>query len=164
MHYIRAELVEQAVFDFLSDNILLPEHLLRVLQDDQPDDETRQALEREARRLTADLADVEQVINRLVDAVGRRGYSSSLAERLAEREAERSRLRVRLSEVQRRLEQTKVDVPLAVVADFCCSAREALQRGALDDVRALLRSIVVRVEVEPEGGRLIYNFPLLVGL
>jgi hypothetical protein len=34
----------------------------------------------------------------------------------------------------------------------------------LDDVRALLRSIVVRVEVEPEGGRLIYNFPSLVGL
>jgi site-specific DNA recombinase len=164
LHYIRAELVEQAVFDFLSDNILLPEHLLRVLEDAQPDDETRQALEREARRLTADLADVEQVISRLVDAVERSGYSSSLAERLAEREAERSRLRVRLSDIQRRLEQTKVDVPLAVVEDFCYNAREALEHGALDDVRVLLRSIVVRVEVEPDGGRLIYNFPFLVGL
>jgi len=95
--------------------------------------------------LTVHLADVEHVISRPVDAVERSGYSSSLAERLAGREAERSRLRVRLSEVQRCLGQTQVDVPLAVVEDFSYNAREALQHGALDDVRALLRSIVVRV-------------------
>ena len=164
MHYIRAELVEQAVFDSLLEHILLPEHLLRILEDAQPDDETRQMLERDAQRLAASLVDVEGIIERLVDAVERSGYSSSLVERLAEREAERSALRLQLSEVQRRLEQTKVDVPLAVVKDFCYNAREALQHGALEDIRALLRSIVVRIEVEPDGGRLIYNFPLLVGL
>jgi hypothetical protein len=164
MHYIQAELVEQAVFDFLSDKILLPEHLLRVLQAAQPDYETRQVLDREALRLAADLADVRQVSNQLVDAVERGGYSSSLTERLAEREADRSRLRVRLSQVQRRLEQTKADVPVAVVEDFCTNAREALQHGALDDIRTVLRSIVIRVEVEPDGGRLIYKFPFLVEL
>lgn len=93
-------------------------------------------------------SNVEQVISRLVDAVERSGYSSSLAERLAEREAERAGLRVQLSEVQRRLDQTNVDVPLAVVEDFCLNAREALQHGALDDVQVLLCSIVVRVEVD----------------
>ncbi len=143
---------------------MLPEHLLRILEDAQPDDETRQMLERDAQRLAASLVDVEGIIERLVDAVERSGYSSSLVERLAEREAERSALRLQLSEVQRRLEQTKVDVPLAVVKNFCYNAREALQHGALEDIRALLRSIVVRIEVEPHGGRLIYNFPLLVGL
>jgi hypothetical protein len=94
----------------------------------------------------------------LVDAVERSGYSPSVAERLADREAERSRLRVRLSDIPRRLEHTKVDMPLVVVQDYRHNARKALQHGALDDVRALLRSIVVRVELEPDGGRLISNF------
>ena len=109
-------------------------------------------LERDAQLLTVTLADVEHVISRLVDAIERSGYSASLAERLAEREAERSRVRVQLSEVQHRLEQTKVDVPIAVLEDFCDHAREALQHGALEDVRAVLHSMVVRVEAEPEEG------------
>jgi DNA invertase Pin-like site-specific DNA recombinase len=164
MHFLRAELVEQAVFDFLAEQVLLPEHLLQVLQDAQPDDEERRVLEQDAQLLKITLADVEQVISRLVDAIERSGHSASLAERLAEREAERSRVRVQLSEVQHRLEETKVDVPLAVLEDFCDHAREALQHGALEDVRAVLHSMVVRVEAEQGGGRLVYNFPFVVGL
>jgi hypothetical protein len=92
MHPTQADLVEQAVPDFLSDNVLLlPEHLLKVLEDALPDGDMRQALDREALHLTAGLADVEQVVCWLVDAVERGGYSSSLAERLAEWQAERSR-------------------------------------------------------------------------
>jgi hypothetical protein len=164
MDFLRAELVEQAVFDFLAEQVLLPEHLLQVLQDAQPDDGERRVLEQDAQLLTVTLADVEQVISRLVDAIERSGHSASLAERLAEREAERSRVRVQLSEVQHRLEETKVDVPKAVLEDFCDHAREALQHGALEDVRAVLHSMVVRVEAEQGGGRLVYNFPFVVGL
>jgi hypothetical protein len=74
MHYIQADLVEQAVLDFLSDNVLLlPEHLLKVLEDALPDGDMRQALDPEALHLTAGLADVEQVVCWLVDAVERGG-------------------------------------------------------------------------------------------
>ena len=84
-------------------------------------------------------------------------------DRLAEREGERSALQLQVAEVQRRLEQTEVHVPLAVVEDYCHNAQEGLQHGALEDIRALLRSIVVRVEVEPDGGRLIYSIPFIGG-
>jgi site-specific DNA recombinase len=159
MHYLRADVVEEAVYRVLLEEVLLPEKLLQILRDARPDDETRQALEHDAARLEADLVDVEQVLRRLVDAVERSGYSASLAERLAEREKERSELRVRLSGVRERLDRAEAEIPLVVAEDYCSNAREVLAQGTLDDVRALLRSIVVRIEVEPEHGTLIYGFP-----
>jgi IS1 family transposase len=93
-----------------------------------------------------------------------RHYATSLEARLGQREQERTELETELSAVRRRLARTETEVPLDLVEDFCYNAREVLQKGKLDDVRALPRPIVVRVEVEPEEGRLIYNFPLLVGI
>ena len=50
------------------------------------------------------------------------------------------------------------------VGGFLLQCAKPSSMGELDDVRALLRSIVVRVEVEPEEGRLVYKLPLLVDL
>ena len=90
MHYLRADVIEEAVYRVLLEEVLLPENLLKILKD-AAYDETRQALEHDAQRFEASLVDVEQVLRRLVDAVERSGYSASLGERLAEREKERSR-------------------------------------------------------------------------
>jgi len=46
-----------------------------------------------------------------------------------------------------------------VAQDYCTNARDVLAQATLENIRALLRSIVVRVEVEPEHGTLIYGFP-----
>jgi len=100
-HYVNAKALEGAVLDKLVEEVLRPEHLLRVLKDAQPDDETRQALERDKRRLEAQVTDTETVIHRLLDAVERGGYSASLEERLGQRERERAELLTEMSAVRR---------------------------------------------------------------
>jgi hypothetical protein len=132
---------------------------MHVLKDAQPDDEMRQGLERDERRLETKLADTETVINRLLDAVERGGYSASLEMRLGQRERERTKLQTELSAVQRQLTQTEVEVPFDVLEDFCYHAREALEIGSVEDVRATLRNLLIRIEVEPHRGRIIYGFP-----
>jgi len=158
-HYVNANALEGAVLDKLAAEVLQPEHLLRVLQDVQPNEEARQELERDRRRLEVQFADTETVINRLLDAVESSGYSVSLEERLGQREQERAELETELSAVQRSLAQTEIDVPLDVVEDFCHHAREVLDTGDVEDVRALLRTFIVRIEVEDHRGRIIYGFP-----
>jgi len=159
MHYVNAKAIEGAVLDKVVEDILRPEHLLRVLKGAQPDDEMRQELERDQRRLEAKIADTEQVLERLLDAVERGGYSASLEERLGQRERERTELQTELSAVQRQLAQTEVDVPFDVLEDFCYHVREALEIGDVGDVRALLRTFIVRIELEKNRGRMIYTFP-----
>jgi len=148
-HYVTANALEGAVLDKLVEEVLQPEHLLRVLKDAQPDDEAREELERDRRRLEAKITDIETVINRLLDAVERSCYSGSLEERLGQRERERAELQTELAAVRRSLEQTETEVPVDVIEDFCY----------LEDVRALLRTFVVRIEVEDHRGRIIYGFP-----
>jgi DNA invertase Pin-like site-specific DNA recombinase len=159
MHYVNAKAIEAAVLDKLVEDVLQPEHLLRVLKDAQPDEEARLELERDQRRLEAKLADAEQVLDRLLDAVERGGYSASLETRLGQRERERTELQTELSAVQRQLAQTEVEVPIAVVEDFCYNVREALEVGDAADVRALLRTFIVRIEIKRNRGRMIYTFP-----
>jgi DNA invertase Pin-like site-specific DNA recombinase len=158
-HYVTADALEGAVLDKLVDEVLRPEHLLRVLKDAQPDDEAREELERDRRRLEAKLEDTEIIINRLLDAVERSGYSASLEERLGQRERERAELQTELSAVRRSLEQTETEVPVDVVEDFCYHVREVLQTGKVEDVRALLRTFIIRIEVDDHRGRIIYGFP-----
>lgn len=159
IHYVNANAVEKAVLDVLLEQVLQPAHLLRLLQDARPDEEAQQELERKANRLEAELRDVETVIGRLVDAVERGGYSVSLEERLKQREGERAQLAVDLAAVQRNLTQTETDVPLDVIEDFCYHAREVLRAGDVQDIRALLRTLVVRIEIERHRGKIIYGFP-----
>ena len=116
-------------------------------------------LEREGRRLEARLTDTEAVLARLLDAVERSGYSPSLEARLGQRERERTELETELSAVRRRLDQTETEVPLDVVEDFCYHGREVLETGNVEDVRALLRTFIVRIEIEDHRGRIIYGFP-----
>ncbi len=151
-HYVTARAVEQAVLDKVAEDILQPEHLLRILTDAQPDEETQQGLEREGRRLEARLADTEAVLARLLDALERSGYSPSLEARLGQRERERAELNA----VRRSLEETETEVPIDVVADFCYHAREVLDTGNVEDVRALLRTFIVRIEVEDHWGQIMY--------
>jgi len=159
LHYVTANALEAAVLDKLVEEVLRPEHLLRVLKDAQPDEETRQSLERERRRLEAKITDTETAIHRLLDAVERSGYSASLEERLGQRERERAELQTELKAVCRSLDETETEVPFDVVADFCYHAREVLDTGNVEDVRALLRTFIVRIEVEDHWGRIIYGFP-----
>jgi site-specific DNA recombinase len=163
-HYVGAEIIEEAVFKVLLEQVLQPEHLLQILEDARPDELTSQALELEAQRVEAELADVQRAIERLVDAVEKSGYSASLQARLDQREGERATLAVELANARRRLEQTDVRVPFEVVADFCYNAGEVLKTGTVEDIRALLRTLVVRIELEPERGRVIYTFPPLAGI
>lgn len=158
-HYATAETVEAAVFQVVSEQILRPEHLFQVWQDAQPGEQERQELEQRIRRLKADSASIRQVIARLVDAVEKTGFSPTLAERLAEREAERALLDSQVSELRGRLQQTETTVPIEVLEEFCAKGQVILAQGAVDDVRDLLRAFIVRVEIEPRRGRLIYSFP-----
>jgi hypothetical protein len=160
MHYVSAKAIERAVMSKVVEDILRPEHLLQILKDAQPDDEMRLELERDERGLETKIADTETVINRLLDAVERDGYSASLERRLRQRERERTELQTELlSAVQRQLTQTEVEVPFDVLEDFCYHAREALEIGSVEDVRATLRNLLIRIEVEPHRGRVIYGFP-----
>jgi hypothetical protein len=154
-HYATAETVEAAVFQVVSEQILRPEHLFQVWQDAQPGEQERQELEQRIRRLKADSASIRQVIARLVDAVEKTGFSPSLSER----EAERALLDSQASELRSRLQQPETTVPVEVLEEFCAKAQVILAQGAVDDVRDLLRAFIVRVEIEPRRGRLIYSFP-----
>jgi len=156
---VNANAIEGAVLDKLAEEVLQPEHLLRVLQDARPDEEARQSLERDRRQLEVRIADTETAISRLLDAVERSGYSASLEERLGQREQERASLRTDLAAVLRGLEETEAEVPFDVVADFCYHAREVLDTGNVEDVRALLRTFILRIEVEDHWGRIVYGFP-----
>ena len=50
-------------------------------------------------------------------------------------------------------------MPLDVIEDFCYRAREVLRAGDVQDIRALLRTLVVRIEIERHRGKIIYGFP-----
>jgi site-specific DNA recombinase len=159
MHYVNAGAIEGAVVDKVVEDILQPEHLLRILKDAQPDEEARQELERDRHRLEARIADAEKILEHLLDAVERSGYSPSLETRLGQREQERTELETELSAVRRRLAQTETEVPLDLVEDFCYHARAVLEADNVEDVRALLRTFIVRIEIEQHRGRIIYGFP-----
>ena len=76
-----------------------------------------------------------------------------------DRERERAELETELAAVRRSLDQTETDVPIDVVEDFCYHALEVLDTGDVEDVRALLRTFIVRIEVEQHRGRIVYGFP-----
>jgi site-specific DNA recombinase len=159
IHYVNAKAIEGAILDKVVEDILQPEHLLRILKDAQPDEAARQELERDSRRLQTKLADNERIVERLLDAVERSGYSTSLEARLGQRERERAELQTELAAVRRRLDRTETEVPLDVVEDFCYHVREVLETGDVKDVRALLRTFILRIEIDRNRGRIIYTFP-----
>lgn len=161
MHYVPADRVEAAVFDALVNRVLQEEVLLQVLADGRLDVAARESLQREVRRLERELEAVGRTISRLVDAVEKAGYSASIEQRLAERERERAVIEMDLGTARRGLAAADTEIPRGVVADFCRNARTVIEAGAPDDVRGLLRTLIVRIELDPEGGgRIVYSFPL----
>lgn len=161
LRHVPADAIEAAVFEALHDQVLRPDHLLQILEESRPDDQVRQEIQREIDDVLAKKAELAESIRRLVDSFERTGFSPHLAARLAEREAELTRRDIELAALQRRLEQAEYTIPFAVLEDFCYNARALLDSGEPDDLRALLRTILVRVEVfDDHTGRLVYTFPL----
>lgn len=161
LHHLRAEMVESAVFDLLREQVLTRDRMLAMLSEQQLD-ERKEELASECRQLTGDITKLDRVISRLIDEIEETG-SHAVRDRLATREAERAALQVRLSDVQREIDAANHPVPVEVIERFCENGQAVLESGSPDDVRDLLRTFVIRIEVEPGGGRLIYSFPL-VGL
>jgi len=65
-----------------------------------------------------------------------------------------------LQGARRRLEQAQVDIPAAALERFCVETQEVLGGDDVQDIRALLRMLIVRVDVyDDHSGRVLYHFP-----
>jgi len=160
VHHVPADRLEQAVYRTLAEQVLRPERLAEMLADARPGEDERADLEKRAGRLEGQVAEMDRVISRLLDSLERSGHSVSIAGRLVEREHERSALAAELQGARRRLEQANVDIPAAALERFCADMQAVLGGEEVQDIRALLRMLIVRVDVyDDHSGRVLYHFP-----
>lgn len=97
----RSEYLEDAVYHVLTEAVLRPRVLVAMLEDAEPDDEERRALQHEVERLGAELARLTTSFKRLIDAVEHGGELQGLVDRLQARQAEKERIESELSTCRR---------------------------------------------------------------
>lgn len=160
IHHVSAQLVEQAVYRKLAEEVLQPERLLQMLADTKLGQEERSDLETLIGRLEGEIADLDKAIKRLVDALEKAGYSETVGERLAQREQERAARDGELQDARRRLAQGEIKVPRPLLEAFCAGTQAVLSGGDPEDIRALLRKILIRVDLyNDHSGTVYYTFP-----
>ena len=86
--------------------------------------------------------------------------SQSLGERLDQRETERHTLEGRFQELSARESQEELRASDKVVGKILEDLERGIQDGDTRALRVLLHSFVKRIEIDKEGGKVLYTFPL----
>jgi len=154
---VPADRLEEPILDALLCCVLTPERIAELTEAVNVELNGDDGLEAEAARLRQQIADVEAVIARLVDAV-ERGDGESVRERLRAREAERRKLRADLSLVEAEIAARRPTVltpqEVATLLDEIRQHREAEDTLEL---RAILRLVIERVTVDGQSYQVHYK-------
>jgi hypothetical protein len=154
---VPADRLEEHILDAILSCVLTPERIEELTQAVNDELNGDDGLEAEAKRLRQQIADMEAVIARLVDAV-ERGDGESVRERLRGREAERARLRTDLLLVEAEIAARRPTVltPQEVAA-LLGEIRQHREAEDVLELRAILRLVIERVTVDGQDYRIHYR-------
>jgi DNA invertase Pin-like site-specific DNA recombinase len=154
---VPADWLETSILDAILACVLTPERiaeLTEVVNAELNGDDGPQA---EATHLRQQIADVEAVIARLVDAVEREGLES-VRDRLKTREAERRKLRADLALVEAEIAARRPTVLTPQeVATLLGEIRQHREAEDVLELRAILRLVIERVTVDGQDYRIYYK-------
>jgi chromosome segregation ATPase len=137
--------------------VLTPERIAELTEAVNDELNGDDGLQAEADRLRQQIADVEAVIARLVDAVEREGLES-VRERLKAREAERRKLRADLALVEAEIAARRpVLLTAQEVANLLGELRQHREAEDILELRAILRLVIESVTVDGESYQVHYR-------
>jgi len=149
--------LEGEVVRVLFDEVLTPENLARHSADIARQHEAELPLLIARRQdLQAQLARVNQAIERLVDSIELSPFSESLPARLMERERQRDSLTVEISAVE---EAISAPIPRLDAARLRAELQETMDGASPDAKRRLLATMITRITVKPAGIEIDYCEP-----
>ncbi len=154
--------IEQHVINWVADNILTFDNL-RSARDDinrALSGDRRELQERRGQLLT-ELDLLDKRVHRLVDSIEKLGLTEEIEERIQQRKAEARQMEAELAEVEAALKQNHVEISDEALSYLAEHMREQLKSGRVNDVRAVLRAAVVRVDLETDWLRIKYAPPVL---
>lgn len=161
---IKADIIEDAVLQTITEDILTEAHLAQLLENTNAALAGQQHdLTERQERLQYAVRQQERLIANLVDAV-EQGQSQSVGERLRQREQERDKFLTELAEVREAMQRSRLEISPAALRHLCDNLHEVLKSSDPLQVRRLLRRIIVRIEATKRGGLLYYTFPAWTGV
>lgn len=160
---VGAAALDESIIENLLTHVLTREHL-RPIADALAESVTERNQDVAVRvtAVQARLDEVQKSISKLVDAVEKMGFSTSLQARLQEREDEERKLIAELVNLQDLLIKPK-DIPKvtdAQLADWIEHIRQALTGDDIELARQAIRQFVAKIVVNGKAGTLYYTFPL----
>jgi DNA invertase Pin-like site-specific DNA recombinase len=154
---IAAAKLEEPILAALLSCVLTPERIAELTEAVNDELNGDDGLQAEADRLRQQIADVEAVIARLVDAVEREGLES-VRERLKAREAERRKLRADLALVEAEIAARRpVLLTAQEVANLLGELRQHREAEDILELRAILRLVIESVTVDGESYQVHYR-------
>lgn len=153
--------VEELVRDWVSDHVLTLDRLTaardqinRALSGDQDGLKARKVA------LTKELESLDRRVRRLVDAIESTGLTEEIQARLQERRIEAKRIETEIAGIESALTQQRLEISDDALAYLAEHMREILKNGKPDEVRAVLRASLVRVDLSGEMLRVQYVQPM----
>ncbi|MCE5259803.1 MAG: zinc ribbon domain-containing protein, partial [Chloroflexi bacterium] len=156
-----AHKLEKAIIDDLLNRVLTSANLDRQRSDIiRESSKERPELVSREQLLSKQLRDINAQIDRLVDAIETTGVSERITDRIKSREADKIRLERDLSAVR-----LKLDEPQAPdyhrVEELRGLIENAYKAGNTNELRDILRGILLKVIVTREEVRIEYHFPFV---
>ncbi len=147
-----------ALTEVIQEELLTEERLLAVLEyAERSEGQVRAHLVEKQRHLTLRLANLQQSIDRLLDAIESGEGTSSLQSRLADREGEKREAEVDLAVIAKAIEAARPRrIPRECLSALLSGLKERLAQG---DLRELLQAVVIRVDLWNEAGKVYFSPP-----
>lgn len=147
-HAIVAWYINELVTDWLCDNVLTLDQLRadRVAINVRLDGD-RTVLESRRNQITRDLAALDKRVKNLLDAIELSGLTPEMKDRLGNRQTEARELQAEQARLDARLNQPHIEMSDAALEYIAAHLRDELRGESFEETRALLRQVVVRVEL-----------------
>jgi DNA invertase Pin-like site-specific DNA recombinase len=121
----------------------------------------RSVLESRRKQIADELERIDRQVQNLVDSIARLGLTAPIERAIQDRQADARTREHDLAEVDARLSQQRIELGDDALEYIAAHLRDELLGDVLEDVRRVLRQVLVRVEIAEKDMTLYYVSPLV---
>jgi site-specific DNA recombinase len=121
----------------------------------------RSVLVSRRKQVAEDLARLDRQVQNLVDSIARLGLTDSIEHAIQERQMQARGFEHDLAELDAQLNQQRIDMGDDALDFVATHLREEIESDVLEDVRRVVRQVLVRVELAEKEMTLYYVSPLV---
>ena len=154
--------VHDFILDWITANVFTREYLLanRAEINARIGGDRRILLSRR-QQVSDSLERLDKQVRNLVDSIARLKLNEAIERAIQERQTEARQLEHELAEIDSQLNQQRIEMGDDALEYVAAHLREELTSEALEDVRRVLRQVIVRVELAEKEMTLYYVSPLV---